>query len=151
MSATAQKQEVAAQLPVKAAPVVASGIANVNNKATDKQVEQYCALVVKGKPTGKCFSNKLSEMEFTDAQREMIRLARKTHKENCIKDKPKILNGLRKKGVMIYANRTNQDSTKGRVGWIDKSLFAGKDGKHSPAKEARFIDGPAIKPAAVTA
>lgn len=76
----------------------------------------------------------------------MIRLARKTHKENCIKDKPKILNGLRKKGVMIYANRTNQDSTKGRVGWVDQSLFNGKDGKFSQAKRDKFIEGPALKP-----
>jgi hypothetical protein len=129
------------------APVTASGITNKTNVATDAHVEAYAHQIRIGKPTGKIFPNKLSEMQFSDGQREVIRLARKTHKENCIAGKKELIKKIQAKDVRTVADRSNREGTRGRVGWVKDSAFHGKDGKFSQGLFDKFVAGPAIKPA----
>ncbi len=106
---------------------------------------QFVAQIRQGKPTGKIFSNKLSEMEFTTAQRESIADARRFHKEQAIAAKKDLDKIVLAKDTITIGHRTNHDGNKGRIGYVKKSAFLGKDGKFSQDKLNAFVAGPKIK------
>ncbi len=150
MKTSAQKQEVAAQNPaivsaVDLAPVVPGGIENKNNKATAEQMARFVAQIRQGKPTGNIFGTKLSEMDFTTAQRQEIADARKFHRYEAQKSAKNIAKLFVHKDTVVTGHRTNHDGNKGRASYVLKSAFVGKDGKHAPDKLARYMDGPKIK------
>lgn len=154
MKASAQRQEPAGAQPAikpigEIAPVVPSAIVNKNNIATDEQVTRFCRQVEAGKPTGKIFPTKMSEMEFSLPQREAIAQARKAHKVNCIQGKKALIKVLQSKSTKTYAHKTNREGLRGRIGYVKDAMFAGKDGKFSETAFTKFVDGP--KPKAATA
>ncbi len=151
MKTSAQKQEVAAEKPApivdaaNLAPVVQGGIENKNNKASGEQMARFVAQIRQGKPTGNIFGTKLSEMDFTTAQRQEIADARKFHRYEAAKAAKSIAKLFVHKDTVVTGHRTNHDGNKGRASYVLKSAFIGKDGKHAPDKLARFMDGPKIK------
>lgn len=104
------------------APVVTSGIQNKQNVATAQMVETYCAQVIAGKPTGKIFPNKLSEMEFTAEQRDLIRGARAEHKLNCMGAKKSLLAIVRSKSIETVGHRTNKKETMGTIRYAKREV-----------------------------
>lgn len=116
-------------------------VINKPNLASDKDVMRYCDLVAAGKPTGKVFPNKLSEMEFTDEQRDAIRTARAEHKLNCMNAKKNLLAMLRSKKVETVGHRTNRDGTSGSVKYVHHNHFKTRKGEFSAGRFDRFVFG----------
>lgn len=118
MSTVAEKvpsSTLAAPALGEAANVISSGIVNKELVATDGMVRKYCDQIIAGKPTGKIFPSKLSEMVFTNEQREEIRGARAEHKLNCMNAKRVLLGVLRSKSVETVGHRTNKDGSTGAI------------------------------------
>lgn len=131
------------------APVVPSGVTNKTVLATPEQMKAFTAQIMAGKPTGKIFSARLSEILFTPEQKEEIRLARKAHKMQCIADKKSLIKVIQARDVRTVGHRQNREENAGRINYVKESRFANKDGKFDEAKFAKYVDGP--KPRAATA
>jgi len=154
MKTSAQKKEAAAPAPAivplgDVAQVQESGIVNATTQASAPDVAKYAELIRAGKPTGKCFPRKMSEMVFTPEQREVIRRARKAHKVASISAKKELIKLISARDVRTVAHRTNKDGLKGRIGYVKEGAFLDKEGKFSQGLFDKFIEGP--KPKAATA
>ncbi len=95
-----------------------------------------------GKPTGKIFAARLSEVLFTPDQKEEIRLARKAHKLQCIADKKSLIKIVQARDVRTVAHRKNREETKGRIAYVKEAAFNDREGNFSEEKFQKFVEGP---------
>lgn len=155
MSAKAARQVAAPQehariVPAsQMAPVVKSEIVNKTTLATPEQMKAFTDQIRAGKPTGKIFAARLSEVLFTPEQKEEIRLARKAHKLQCIADKKGLIKIVQARDVRTVGHRQNREGLRGNIKYVKEAAFNNKEGQFDENKFAKFVDGP--KPRAATA
>lgn len=153
MTALAKRQVSAPTVPImpasQVAPVVRSNIENKTVLATKEQMKAFTDQIRAGKPTGKIFPARLSEILFTVEQKEEIRLARKEHKIQCIADKKGLIKIIQARDVRTVGHRQNREGLRGNIKYVKEAAFADKEGKFDEAKFSKFVEGP--KPRVATA
>ncbi len=123
-------------------------------KATAEMIVSYCAAIVAGIPPTGIFGTKMTNVAFTDAQRDQIRAARKQHRAESKAAKRAWLAKASKKENSMIGHRENLRGTKFVLRFENEQAeaVAKAKGKKIKAVKAPAPAAPAapVAPAVVT-
>lgn len=115
-------------MSIVTAPARPETVTQVKHVPTNEMVEAFIAAILAGNPIGKIFPAKISEMEFTQEQRDRIKASRHQRKEWCKTQKARKLKELRSKSIEFV--RMTERPTHGSIGYVDtKAVAAAKAAK----------------------